>query len=282
MQASHYYVPHSSSRPICMAITFLGTGFGTAAWVNNAFFGKWITLTSILSFLVILYLWFQESISEFRRGLHNNQIEMSYRIGMAWFIFSEIMLFAAFFSTLWYIRSVTIPLLGDLDHKHLLWPEFQATWPNSGPSGTIEDFEIVNPLWLPTVNTGLLLISGFTITISHYFLRNANRFGNLFWLLVTIILGVSFFAFQTIEYIHAYSELNLKFSSGIYGSIFYMLTGFHGFHVIIGTIMLSAVFIRLAKNDLNWKKHFAFEAAAWYWHFVDVIWFGLYIFIYWF
>ncbi len=276
-----YYVPSSSAQPIFMAITLLGIGFGAATWLNSIIFGKWLTLVSFFGFLFTLYYWFYESISEYKKGLHSAQIETSYRLGMVWFIFSEVMLFSGFFGSLWYVRMVTTPWLGDLDHKHLLWPEFQAIWPNFGPANVVEHFGTVSPLWLPTINTALLLASGLTITVSHYFLRHANRAGNLFWLGITIILGFIFINFQIFEYMHAYSELNLRFSSGIYGSMFYMLTGFHGFHVFIGLIMLIVVFFRLfRKNDLNWKKHFAFEAVSWYWHFVDVIWFGLYIFVY--
>ncbi|UOF93673.1 MAG: cytochrome c oxidase subunit 3 [Bordetella sp.] len=282
IEPPYYFVPNSSAQPIRMSVSILGIGLGASGWVNNFVLGKWITIFSFICLLIVLYLWFHESILESQKGLYGSRIDMSYRWGMGWFIFSEIMFFFGFFGALWYIRNITIPWLGDLDHKIILWPNFQAVWPNSGPGNIVDQFEIVNAFWLPTINTALLLTSGLTITISHNFLRKNNCKQSSFWLAITIIFGISFIIFQILEYMHAYSELNLKFNSGIYGSLFYMLTGFHGFHVIIGTIMLTVVFIRLMKEHLTQNKHFVFEAVAWYWHFVDVIWLGLYLFVYWF
>ena len=177
--------------------------------------------------------------------------------------------------------TVTTPWLGDMDHKLLLWPDFQATWPNFGPAGVVEHFQTVGPFWLPTINTALLLSSGVTLTIAHHALRANHRGKAIFWLLATVILGFVFVACQATEYHHAYTELNLKFNSGAYGSLFYMLTGFHGFHVIMGATMLTVILIRLIRGHFTPDHHFGFEGAAWYWHFVDVVWLGLYIVVYW-
>jgi cytochrome c oxidase subunit 3 len=201
---------------------------------------------------------------------------------MSWFIFSEVMFFAAFFGALWYTRVVTMPWLGDLDHKQLLWPEFNAVWPNLGPAGVVEAFETMGPFWLPTINTALLLASGVTLTISHHALRENHRSKSIFWLFATIVLGFVFVACQAYEYFYAYSSLNLRFDSGAYGSLFYMLTGFHGFHVLLGATMLAVIWVRMLKGHFTADNHFGFEGAAWYWHFVDVVWLGLYIFVYWF
>lgn len=135
-------------------------------------------------------------------------------------------------------------------------------------------------LWLPTINTALLLASGVTLTISHHALRLNHRGKTMFWLGVTLLLGFTFVGVQVYEYIHAYTELNLRLNSGAFGSLFYMLTGFHGFHVLMGALMLTVILVRLMKGHFTADNHFGFEGAAWYWHFVDVVWLGLYLFIY--
>ncbi|WP_313464903.1 cytochrome c oxidase subunit 3, partial [Achromobacter sp.] len=219
---------------------------------------------------------------ESEAGMNSKRIDGSYRWGMSWFIFSEVMFFAAFFGALWYTRTITTPWLGDIDHRLMLWPDFKAAWPNFGPAGVVEQFQTVGPFWLPTINTALLLSSGVTLTIAHHALRENHRGKTMFWLAATVILGFIFVACQAAEYHHAYTELNLKFNSGAYGSLFYMLTGFHGFHVILGATMLTVILIRLIRGHFTADHHFGFEGAAWYWHFVDVVWLGLYLFVYWF
>jgi cytochrome c oxidase subunit 3 len=199
---------------------------------------------------------------------------------MSWFIFSEVMFFGAFFGALFYARSISMPWLADLDHK-LLWPDFAAHWGTGGPGGVVDKFQTMGPFPIPTINTALLLTSGVTLTISHHALRAGDRSKTALWLFATILLGAIFMGFQAYEYMHAYSELNLKLSSGIYGSTFFMLTGFHGFHVTMGAIMLSVVLYRVMKGHFTADHHFAFEGAAWYWHFVDVVWLGLYVVVYW-
>jgi cytochrome c oxidase subunit 3 len=192
-----------------------------------------------------------------------------------------VMFFAAFFGTLFYARSITMPWLGDLDHKQFLWPDFGANWPNLGPAGTIDTFQTIGPWPIPTINTALLLTSGVTLTFAHHALKDNKRGATAFWLAATVLLGVVFMGFQVFEYMHAYKDLNLKLTSGIFGSTFFMLTGFHGFHVTIGAIMLFVVLIRVLKGHFTPENHFAFEGAAWYWHFVDVVWLGLYVIVYW-
>ena len=174
-----------------------------------------------------------------------------------------------------------MPWLGDLDHKMVLWPGFTAAWPNLGPAGVIETFQTIGPWPIPTINTALLLTSGVTLTIAHHALKDNHRGALKFWMLVTVLLGAIFLALQGFEYAHAYSDLNLKLTSGIFGSTFFMLTGFHGFHVCVGAIKLTVVLFRILNGHFTSENHFAFEAAAWYWHFVDVVWLGLYVVVYW-
>jgi len=256
--------------------------FGASAWINGIDVAKWAVFAGLLGLMVVLYYWFGDAIQESEAGMNSKRIDMSYRWSMSWFIFSEVMFFAAFFGSLWYTRTISLPWLGDLDHKLLLWPDFNAVWPNLGPAGVVEAFQTMGPFWLPTINTALLLSSGVTLTISHHALIADHRGKAKFWLFATILLGFIFVACQGFEYYHAYTDLNLKFNSGAYGSLFYMLTGFHGFHVLLGATMLTVILIRMMKGHFRADHHFGFEGAAWYWHFVDVVWLGLYLFVYWF
>jgi cytochrome c oxidase subunit 3 len=274
-------VPHPSKWPIVGSIALTFFGFGLASWVNGAALGPYLFAIFIAILAYMMVGWFATVARESEGGLYNERVDLSFRWSMGWFIFSEVMFFAAFFGALYYARSITTPWLGDLDHKALLWPDFQAIWPNAGPAGTVEQFQTIGPWPIPTLNTGLLLASGVTLTIAHHALKDNRRGALTFWMFVTILLGVTFLGFQAYEYAHAYRDLNLKLSSGIFGSTFFMLTGFHGFHVTVGAIMLSAVLFRILKGHFTPDRHFAFEAAAWYWHFVDVVWLGLYVVVYW-
>ncbi|MEO8718651.1 MAG: cytochrome c oxidase subunit 3, partial [Burkholderiales bacterium] len=194
--------------------------------------------------------------------------------------FSEVMFFAAFFGALFYIRVLSVPDLATLDHREVLWPAFKGTWPSAGP-GFEERFSPMGAWGLPAINTLLLLSSGVTVTVAHWAMKEGNRFMLNLFLFLTIALGFTFLGVQAYEYGHAYSELNLKLTTGAYGSTFFMLTGFHGFHVTVGAIMLSVILARCLKGHFKPDHHFAFEGVAWYWHFVDVVWLGLFIFVYW-
>jgi len=277
--APYYFVPGPSRWPVLAGMSLLATMAGASGWVNGASWGMPLNLLGILSTITVLYFWFGDAIAESEGGKYSQRIDSSFRWSMSWFIFSEVMFFGAFFGALFYARSVSLPWLGDLDHK-VIWPDFVAQWGNT-PGGTIEPFSKMGPFPIPTINTALLLTSGVTLTISHHALRAGHRGKTAFWLALTILLGAVFMGFQAYEYHHAYTELNLKLTSGIYGSTFFMLTGFHGFHVTMGAIMLSVVLRRVLRGDFTPERHFAFEGAAWYWHFVDVVWLGLYVIVYW-
>jgi cytochrome c oxidase subunit 3 len=209
---------------------------------------------------------------------------------MSWFIFSEVMFFAAFFGALYYARVFSVPWLGGEGAKlithEILWPDFYAEWPLL----VIPDLEKFAsslytetiPAWgVPALNTLILLSSGVTVTFAHWALKKNNRKALCWWLFATVALGVLFVSLQAFEYVHAYQDLNLRLDSGIYGSTFFMLTGFHGFHVTMGATMLLVILIRAMRGHFSAHNHFAFEAVAWYWHFVDVVWLGLFIFVYW-
>lgn len=278
--APYYYVPGPSRWPLMMGTAMLMTMAGASAWVNDASWGPYLNLAGIAFALIVLYNWFGDAIKESEGGLYGHNVDLSYRWSMSWFIFSEVMFFGAFFGALFYARSISLPWLEDLDHK-MIWPDYSSHWGNVGPAGTVQEFKTMGPFPIPTINTALLLTSGLTLTISHHALRAGHRAQTALWLFATILLGAVFMGFQAFEYHHAYTELNLKLTSGIYGSTFFMLTGFHGFHVTMGAIMLSVVLYRVLRGHFKPDHHFAFEGAAWYWHFVDVVWLGLYVVVYW-
>jgi cytochrome c oxidase subunit 3 len=262
------------------SIGLFGFGSGMTGWVNGYSWGAPLTIASVVYVLFVLYKWFGDAISESNSGQNSVNVDVSYRWSMSWFIFSEIMFFAAFFSALFYARSISMPWLGDVDSK-LLWPTFTAVWPNDGPAGLVEQFSTMGPWPIPTINTLLLLTSGVTVTWAHHAIRENNQKHAVWGLAATVFLGAIFLGFQVYEYIHAYRDLNLKLTSGVYGSTFFMLTGFHGFHVFLGALMLAVVLRRAIRGDFTADNHFAFEGASWYWHFVDVVWLGLYVVIYW-
>jgi len=276
----YYFVPAPSRWPMLGGLSLLLTMIGDSAWVNELAWGPYLNLLGLAGIVTVLFFWFRDAIGESEGGLYNQRIDHSYRWSMSWFIFSEVMFFGAFFGALFYARIVTTPWLGDIDHK-MLWPDFDAQWGGPGPGGTIQAFRTMGPFPIPTLNTALLLSSGVTLTIAHHALRAGHRARTALFLFATIVLGFTFLGFQAYEYMHAYSELNLKLTSGIYGSTFFMLTGFHGFHVTIGAIMLSVILYRVLRGHFTPEHHFGFEGAAWYWHFVDVVWLGLYVIVYW-
>ena len=277
--APYYFVPGPSKWPLFAGMSLLVTMIGASGWVNDAPWGPALNIAGILATVLVLYFWFGDAIGESESGKYNSRIDLSFRWSMSWFIFSEVMFFAAFFGALFYARTISLPWLGDLDHK-FIWPDFAAHWGDT-PAGTVEPFQKMGPFPIPTINTALLLLSGVTLTISHHALRAGHRAQTAIWLAATVLLGAVFMGFQVYEYIHAYQELGLKMTSGIYGSTFFMLTGFHGFHVTLGAIMLSVILYRVMKGHFTPEQHFGFEGAAWYWHFVDVVWLGLYIVVYW-
>jgi cytochrome c oxidase subunit 3 len=233
----------------------------------------------------MFYGWFGTVISENQAGMYNEGVDRSFRMGMMWFIFSEVMFFAAFFGALYYARHLSVPWLGGEGSRFLtnlfLWPEFESAWPTNGPAAIGGAFETIPAFGLPAINTAILLASGVTITIAHHALKAGNRGVLKVFLAATFLLGFAFVILQAEEYMHAYQELNLTLGSGVYGSTFFMLTGFHGLHVTIGAIMLFVIWLRVMKGHFTPKQHFAFEGVAWYWHFVDVVWLGLFIFVYW-
>ena len=282
----YYFVPGPSRHPAMAALGLFFVILGAGQWINGVEWGKYALGVGLVWWLGVLYQWFGESIAESEGGQYGRKVDLSFRWSMSWFIFSEVMFFGAFFAALWWARMHSVPALGSLENA-LLWPDFKAVWPSmaagvtGSPAGTVEPFATVGPFWLPTINTALLLSSGVTLTIAHHALLAGKRSKTIGFMWLTVLLGIIFLTVQGYEYHHLYTELNLKLSSGVYGSAFFMLTGFHGFHVFVGMLMLLFTTLRLHKGHFTPERHFGFEGAAWYWHFVDVVWLGLYVLVYW-
>ncbi|WP_137973862.1 cytochrome c oxidase subunit 3 [Pseudomonas sp. F(2018)] len=288
----NYYVPAQSKWPIIATIGMLTTVYGVGTWFNDLKAdraesnGPLIFFVGGLILAYMLFGWFGNVIKESREGLYSPQMDRSFRWGMSWFIFSEVMFFAAFFGVLFYVRTWAAPWLGgegDKGVSNMLWPNFEYTWPllnNPDPKLFPAPSGVISAWGLPLLNTILLVTSSFTVTFAHHALKKDNRKQLKIWLALTVLLGIAFLFFQVEEYVHAYSELGLTLGSGIYGATFFMLTGFHGAHVTLGALMLTVMLVRVWRGHFNADQHFAFEAASWYWHFVDVVWIGLFVFVY--
>lgn len=282
-----YYIPEPSHWPIIGSIGLCTTVVGIAHWIHKDAYGPYVFLVGTLILIYMMFGWFSTVIHESEKNYYNNQVDRTYRWGMVWFIFSEVMFFAAFFGTLFYVREWSIPWMageGSKPSTHMLWENFKNVWPllqNPDPSKYPGPKEVISAWGIPAINTLILLSSGVTVTWAHHALKDNHRKSTIIGLACTVLLGALFISLQAYEYHHAYTELGLTLSSGIFGTTFFMLTGFHGAHVTIGAIMLTVILIRCIKGSFTPERHFAFEAAAWYWHFVDVVWLMLFILVYW-
>ena len=290
MSESHstYFIPEPSRWPALGSVALFLAFAGAAFMLNGASPGTVILFIGTAVLVYMFYGWFADVIDESLRGNYSAQVDVSFRWGMGWFILSEVMFFAAFFGALYYARIYSVPWLSGVGSgfvtNEILWPGFEASWPMQVIPDTAEylQYKEIIPAWgIPALNTAILLSSGVTVTFAHWALKKGRRQSLCWWLAATVALGFIFVALQAYEYIHAHHELDLTLRSGIYGSTFYMLTGFHGFHVTMGAAMLLVILLRAMKGHFTAENHFAFEGVAWYWHFVDVVWLGLFIFVYW-
>lgn len=285
--ASTYYVPHEARWPIVGSIGLMAFFTGFAMTLNGAGMGPALIGIGAAIIIFMMFGWFGLVAGESEAGKYGPQVDVSFRMGMMWFILSEVMFFGAFFGALFYARILSGPWLGGIGEggagttNAVLWAGWEYLWPHNGPASVGGAFKSMSAWGLPAINTFLLLSSGVTCTFAHHAIKANHRKPFVLWLLATVTLGFVFVGLQALEYSHAYNELNLTLGSGIYGSTFFLLTGFHGFHVTMGAVILTVVMLRAMKGHFSADNHFAFEAAAWYWHFVDVVWLGLFIFVYW-
>ena len=282
--ADSYYVPHGTKWPIVGSLGMITMLASAAAWMNGSAFAPWTFWLGLTTLIVMMFGWFGQVIHESESGMYNAQVDQSFRLSMSWFIYSEVMFFAVFFGTLFYVRALVVPWLGGegagASTNEMLYPGYTAAWPTNGPADVGGEFGTIPAFGIPFLNTLILLASGLTVTLAHHALKKENRKALVAWLAATVILGFIFVYYQIGEYHEAYTELGLTLGSGIYGATFFMLTGFHGMHVTLGAIMLTVIMFRAMKGHFKPENHFGFEAVAWYWHFVDVVWLGLFIFVY--
>lgn len=294
----YYYIADPSYWPLFGTLGIFSTLVGLVNTLHNNIVGIYLCFVGVLLLAFTIAGWFGAVIKESVAGLHSHQMDRSYRWGMLWFIVSEVSLFGAFFLVLFYTRMFIVPELGGAEtqlaqdllmsgspytHK-LLWSHFQSTWPLivnpdvalfPGPKAVMDTWGI------PAINTLILLSSGATVTWAHWGLKKDRRWQLNLGLVMTVALGLFFVSMQAHEYYIAYNEYSLTLHSGIYGSTFYLLTGLHAMHVSMGVIMLTTILMRCLRGHFKPEHHFAFEAVSWYWHFVDVVWLFLFIFVYW-
>tara|TARA_B100002003_G_C14113283_1_gene535414 strand:+ start:394 stop:1272 length:879 start_codon:yes stop_codon:yes gene_type:complete len=290
MSAAHggYYLPDPTKWPIITSMGLFLLALGFTLQIHHLAPGPWLMAAGAIIIVLMLYAWFSQVATESEAGRYDAQVDTSFRMGMGWFIFSEVMFFAAFFGALFYTRVLSVPWLAG---EEMLWPGFEAAWPTAGPQGAAYigpdahevapgQFSSIGAFGVPLLNTILLLASSVTVTIAHWALKKNQRAKLNFWLFVSVVLGFAFLYFQAGEYMEAYNHLGLTLGSGVYGATFFMLTGFHGLHVTIGAITLTVILVRCLRGHFKPDEHFGFEGAAWYWHFVDTVWVGLFIFVY--
>ena len=302
MSTQNYYVPDQSRFPIFMAVSLFLLVMGASSTINNLGNAEsnsvYILYAGFASLFTTLFFWFRQVIKEHLAGLDSNQLKTSYVYGMAWFIFSEVMFFAAFFGALFYVRSFAVPWLGGEGEKGIgvaaldVWDGFESVWPlietpDKGAAYVLAEKSMAWPgwghalEWLPLWNTIVLLSSSVTVHFAHVGLKNGNRKKFNIFLGITVVLAIIFVWLQAEEYHEAYVDYGLTLNSGIYGSTFFMLTGFHGFHVMMRGLMLAIMLARsVFAGHFEDHDHFGFEAASWYWHFVDVVWVMLFLFVY--
>lgn len=276
---NRYFVPDPSYFPLVGSVALLLLASGAVLTFNSIANGGFLLAAGFAVMVYMLFGWFGRVVGESEGGSYNLQVDRSFRWAMAWFIFSEVMFFAAFFGALFYVRVLSVPDLASPDQA-ALWDGFKNVWPTAGPAAK-DPFTPMHAWGIPAVNTLILLSSGVTVTWAHWGLIANKRQQLIVGLALTVALGLLFIGLQAYEYAEAYSHMNLKMTTGVYGSTFYMLTGFHGFHVTLGATMLIVILLRSMKGHFTSERHFAFEAVAWYWHFVDVVWLGLFVVVYW-
>lgn len=268
MSGSHshpYHLVNPSPWPMLSSFALLAVAIGAGMAMHNTAGGVPILIGGLLVTLYCMYAWWRDVVEEANDNVsHTSPVMAGLRVGMVLFIVSEIMFFAAFF---WAFFNASLFPIAPLEE---VWDIAQGVWPPAG----IETFDAWH---LPFLNTLILLLSGTTCTWAHHAMMHNNRDDLIKALWYTVGLGFLFSLMQAYEYSHA----AFGFKDGIYASTFYLATGFHGLHVIIGTIFLAVCLLRVYRGHFTAEKHLGFEFAAWYWHFVDVVWLFLFVFVYW-
>jgi len=256
-QRHAFHLVDPSVMPLISAISALTLTTGSVMYFHGYSFGLFTTLFGFLAILSCMFVWWRDIVREGTlEGQHTNIVQLGLRYGMILFIVSEVMFFFAFF---WAFFAASLAPTIEIGN---IWP----------PRG----IDVFDAKSVPLLNTLILLCSGATITFSHHAITAGDKVNAVWGLVLTIFLAIVFTGFQVFEYVSA----NFTITDGIYGSTFFMATGFHGFHVFIGTCFLTVCLVRLMRNHYTVQHHFGFEAAAFYWHFVDVVWLFLYVAVY--
>jgi cytochrome c oxidase subunit 3 len=282
-----YFLPSPSHWPALGCAGLFVMFIGAAHWLHDVPVGPYVFAAGIAVVVVMLVGWFRRVITENQSGCYSERVGRSFRSGMAWMIFSEVVFFAGFFAALFFLRLWSVPELGgeiEPITNLLLWPDFEAAWPllqNPDNHKYLGARAVSDPWRIPALNTLILLASGVTITWAHWGLMRGRRRVLVAGLSLTIALGATFLVLQGSEYFNAYTRDGLTLNAGVYGSTFFILTGFHGIHVSVGTIMLLVILGRSIAGHFTPASHFAFQGVTWYWHFVDVVWLLLFVFVYW-
>jgi len=283
-----YFFAKPSHWPIFGSCGLFLLMIGIINIIHGNWYGHYLFMGGSLLLAYTMFGWFSTVIDESLAGLHSQKMDRTYRFGMIWFIISEVAFFGIFFFALFYIRFFAVPsLAGEIaspETHTILWPQFKAIWPllkNPNPTEFKGPKEVMSDFGIPVLNTFILLSSALAITIAHWKLKENKRHLLNIFVFITILLGLLFLCLQAYEYTEAYTRMGLTLHSGIYGSTFFMLTGFHAAHVTIGLTMLTVIFIRCLKGHFLPEHDFGFEAVSWYWHFVDVVWLCLFVFVYW-
>lgn len=282
----HHGVP-PSHWPIVGSFALFFLAVGAVSWLHQNAIGPYVFLLGALILAYMFYGWFHTVIQE-NLSHETPQTRKAFQWGMFWFIFTEFMFFATFFGALFYARIYSVPWLGgegvgQLTHI-LLWPDFQNIWPlfsNPDPSQYPGAHAAIDPWRIPALNTLVLIASDISITWAYWALLNHSKRYVYIGLCLTILLSIAFLFLQVQEFGAAYTVLGLKLSSGIYGTTFFMLTGVHGLHVVLGLAMLIVLLYRMMKGHFDPQHSFAVAAVSWYWHFIDVLWIAVFIFVYW-
>jgi len=266
-QKHDYHLVDPSPWPLVGSGAACLSFFGAVSFMHDANYGIWLLYAGVSLILLTMYLWWRDVVKEAKADkAHTDNVKKGLRLGMALFILSEIMFFFAFFFSFFHASVFPVDILSGE------WPIEAGIWPPKG-------IKTLDPWDLPFLNTLILLLSGTTLTWAHYALIKKNQKDLVLALSLTVFLGVIFTCFQMYEYGHALQH-NFNFTDSVYGANFYMATGFHGFHVFVGTMFLAVCLLRAKKGHFTPEAHLGFEFAAWYWHFVDVVWLGLFIFVY--
>jgi cytochrome c oxidase subunit 3 len=263
-----YHLVDPSPWPVVGSISVFVMAVGLISYMHGA--SLWLVVPGVLGVLYTMLVWWRDVIKEGNEGFHTPVVALGLRYGMILFIASEVMFFVAWFWAFFSAALFPAPIeIVDGAAQVIANAAQPAVWPLKG-------ITVLDPFSFPLLNTLILLCSGTTVTWAHHALIHGDREGLRKGLLATILLGMLFTSIQAYEYIHA----PFDFKGNIYGATFFMATGFHGFHVLVGTIFLIVCYLRAKRGDFTPKAHFGFEAAAWYWHFVDVVWLFLFVSIY--